>query len=118
VLLTPIKAGNPMALDIFHPQLDGLGISSVVVKQRSNPQPDGKGGATVKLKFLQYSPPKKKPGNGKPKGSKSGGTSGGGADGGGGKNGGPTDQGKPKKPDPNQKLKDEVDDLTDELKRV
>ena len=47
VLLTPVKAGNPMALDIYHPQLDGLGISSVVVKQRSNPQPDGKGGATV-----------------------------------------------------------------------
>lgn len=118
VLLTPVKAGNPMALDIFHPQLDGLGISSVVVKQRSNPQPDGKGGATVKLKFLQYSPPKKKPGNGKPKGSKSGGTSGGGADGGGDGKGGANDKGKPKKPDPNQDLKNELDDLTDEFKRV
>jgi len=82
------------------------------VSQRSNPQPDGKGGATVKLKFLQYAPPKKKPGNGKPKGTKSGGTSGGGADGGG------NDKGKPKKKDPNQDVKDQLDALTEEYKRL
>lgn len=101
ILQTPIQKNASKALDIYHPQLEGLGIGSVVVKSRTEPQPDGKGGATVKIKFLQYAPPKPKAA-GKPKGSAgAGGGAGGGSEG--------------AKPDPNQDLKDEIEAKTEEL---
>lgn len=59
VLQRPVKQGDKKALDIYHPQLAELGIRMVVVKSISAPQPDGKGGATVKIKFLEYAPKKK-----------------------------------------------------------
>lgn len=58
ILMTPIKKNNPKALDIYHPQLDGIGVRSVVPSTRAEYVPDGKGGATVKWKFLEYRPPK------------------------------------------------------------
>lgn len=97
----PIAKKDAKALDIYHPQLDGLGIKSVVVRSFTKPKPDGKGGATVKVKFLEYKPPKPKAA-GKPKGSAA--NAGKGADG--------TPGNKP--PDPNQAKKDTVAALTAE----
>lgn len=72
VLLVPVKDGDSKALDIYHPQLEEIGVRSVVVKSWSAPQPDGKGGAKVKIKFLEYRPKKKKTGTGRPNGSQAG----------------------------------------------
>lgn len=99
----PVAEGTSKALDIYHPQLDGLGITSVVVKSWTQPQPDDKGGATVKIKFLQYQPIPKKAG-GSPSGSK--------ANGAGGANGAAKD---PAKADPNAALKQQVAELTKEF---
>lgn len=105
VLLAPIAKNAPKALDIYHPQLEGIGITSVVVRSWTEPQPDGRGGATVKIKFLEYAPPKPKAA-GKPGGSKSGGAGGG--------PGGPGGSA-PKEPDPNQDLKDAIAAKTEEF---
>lgn len=100
ILLTPVAKGSPKALDIYHPQLEPLGITSVVVKAWTEPQPNGDGTSTVKIKFLQYSPAKKRSGSGKMNGSAGnkqpvpGATPG----------GAPTAP-----PDPNKALKDELD---------
>lgn len=68
ILKTPVAKNAPKALDIYHPQLDGLDIKSVVAKSWNEPQPIGGGKSTVTIKFLEYSPAKKKPaGSGKPK---------------------------------------------------
>ncbi len=56
------------ALDVYHPVLDEAGITSVVMRNVPVAVPDGKGGAVVKLKFLEYRPTKKRVGTGKPKG--------------------------------------------------
>lgn len=103
LLLTPIKKNAMKALDIYHPILEGLGIASVVVSSwgPGEPMPDGKGGGTVKIKFLQYAPPKKKSGSGKPKGSKSSGQAGPG-----------------EKPDPNADIKAKVAAATEEYNAV
>ena len=73
LLKEPTKKNSPKALDIYHPSLENKGISSVVVKSWSNPQPDGVGGGTAKVVFLEYLPSKPKGAGGKPKGSKAGG---------------------------------------------
>lgn len=99
----PIAESASKALDIYHPQLDGLGVTSVVVRTWTQPQPDGAGGATVKIKLAQYSPPKRKAA-GKPGGSKAGGGTGSGAPGAGGT------------ADPNAELKAQVKALTEEFK--
>lgn len=93
ILEAPVKKNAPKALDVYHPQLDGLGVTSVVANTWTEPVPDGKGGATVKIKFLQYSPSKPKA-SAKPGGSKS-----------------KDDKG----PDPNQDLKDQIKDKTAEF---
>ena len=101
ILDTPIAKNASKALDIYHPQLEGLGIGSVVVKSKTEPAPNGDGTATAKIKFLQYKPAKKKAGATKPGGSKGGGS------------GGTADAAQ--KPDPNQDIKDEVASLTSEF---
>ena len=60
VLRTPVSGKNPKALDIYHPDLAELEITSVVVQDIGGKVHDGKGGATVTVTFLPYSPPKKK----------------------------------------------------------
>lgn len=70
ILKLPTKKGDPKALDVYHPLLEGMDISSVVVKSFSNPQPDGTGLGVAKLVLLQYLPSKPKGSGGKPKGSK------------------------------------------------
>ena len=61
VLRTPVSGKDPKALDIYHPDLAELEITSVVVQDIGGKVHDGKGGATVTVTFLPYSPPKKKP---------------------------------------------------------
>lgn len=58
ILYKPIKRNSPKALDIYHPQLEGLNpaIRSVVVKSHTDPKPDGSGGADVVIVFLEYRP--------------------------------------------------------------
>ena len=52
-------AGAPIAsaLGIYHPELNELGCSSVVVKEINPVLNDGTGVWTTKVKFLQYRPP-------------------------------------------------------------
>lgn len=95
LLGTPVAKNAQKALDIYHPQLDGLNVTSVVVKTWTQPQPDGKGGATVKIKFAEYAP-HKEAANGKPNGSKS-------------------FHGEKEPPDPNKDLKDKVKKATEDF---
>jgi len=57
---------TPKALDIWHPDLERVGIKSVVKKSVGGMVHDGKGGATVVVKFIEYLPPK--PAGGSPNG--------------------------------------------------
>ena len=69
--LTTKDGPSQQALDVYHPILEDAGISSAVLASPPImvPDPDGKGGGTVKLSFLSYQPVKKRLGTGKPKGS-------------------------------------------------
>jgi hypothetical protein len=102
VLKTPIKKNDQRALDIYHPILEGLDISSVVVAKwgPGEPMPDASNTGLVQIDFLQYSPPKKTSG-GKPKGSKGPGQGGDGA-----------------APDPNADIKAELEQATQEFNDV
>lgn len=95
ILKLPVKKAQPKALDIYHPALEGKNITSVVVKSWGNPQPDGLGGGTAKVVFLEYLPSKPKGAGGKPKGSKA------------------NEKGDP--PDPNADVKAELDEATQEF---
>jgi len=102
LLRRPIAKGSPKALDVYHPQLAELGVTSVVCSKEGSLEPDGKGGARVRLTFLQYAPPVAAS-SGKPGGSAA--TAPGGA------------ANAPKAPDPNQDLKDQIADLTEQFNR-
>ena len=52
---------KPVALPIYHPDLVRNRITEVVNAGVSGMVHDGKGGATVTVKFIEYKPPKKKP---------------------------------------------------------
>jgi hypothetical protein len=110
ILLTPVAVGAPRALDIYHPQLEGLGISSVIVKSWTEPQPNGDT-STVQIDFGQYAPSKRRSGSGKMNGSASGKTSAPGQ--------APTTPGAPvAPPDPNKALKDELDRRLEEYDSI
>lgn len=51
----------PRALPIYHPDLARNKFTEVSVKMIGGMDHDGKGGATVKVTFLEYKPPKPKP---------------------------------------------------------
>ncbi len=85
--------GKPKALDIYHPDLAANDIKSVCQASIGGMVHDGKGGATVAVKFIEYRPAKKK--GGSPSGS--------------------TTTTKP--PDPNADLKAKVAALTAEAQR-
>lgn len=104
-LKLPIAKNDKKALDIYHPQLEGADISSVVVANwTAHPQPvKGKGAGIVKIKFTQYAPPKPAS-SGKPKGSKGGGSGGG--------------TGEAEKPDPNADIKAELEAATADYNAV
>ncbi len=52
---------KPIALPIYHPDLARNGFTEVTNGGVSGMKHDGKGGATVVVKFLEYKPPKPKP---------------------------------------------------------
>lgn len=69
-LLNGLTGGkNPIALDIYHPDLARNRIGSVVKAKVGGLVRDGKGGATIAVGFQEYFPPKPKTGS--PTGSKS-----------------------------------------------
>jgi hypothetical protein len=86
-----IATGKPKALKIYHPDLAANDIKSVCKASIGGMQHDGKGGATVVVKFIEYRP--QKPASGVPVSAKQ------------------------TKPDPNADLKAIVKSLTDEAMR-
>lgn len=56
-----VSGPKAKALDIYHPDLARNYITSVVKKSVGGMTYDGKGGATIVVKFLEYKPPKPKP---------------------------------------------------------
>ncbi len=58
LLFSTISGKTPKALDIYHPDLARNDIKSVVLKSMGGMVHDGKGGATVVVKLLEYKPPK------------------------------------------------------------
>ena len=84
----------PLALDIYHPDLAEVGITSVVKATVAGTTHDGMGGQTKVVKFLEYRPPA--PARGSPKGSKA----------------------SAKAPNPNQAALDELARLTAEYQRT
>jgi hypothetical protein len=103
VLRRPVASKDPVALDIYHPDLAELDIKSVVVVSIGGKNHSGKGSATVAVEFLEYSPPKPK----KAKGAKGGKTS----------NGGKTGGGANAQVDPNEAAKRELANLLNEAKK-
>jgi hypothetical protein len=55
-----MRAKAPTAMPVYHPDLAAQNITSVCVASVGGMQHDGKGGATVAVKLLEYRPPKKK----------------------------------------------------------
>lgn len=94
VVNSTTSGATPKALDVYHPDLEEVGIRSVVKAEVIGSVHDGKGGVTKSVKFTEYLPPKKK--GGTPSGSKS----------------------SAKAPDPNQAAKDELAKLTAEYQRT
>lgn len=86
-------SGKPTALKIYHPDLAANDIKSVSKATIGGMVHDGKGGATVVVKFLEFRPPKKK--SGTPT----------------------TTKASPAKPDPNADLKKQIEDLLIEAKK-
>jgi hypothetical protein len=62
-----VAGPEPKAKDVYHPDLARNRITSVVKGTIGGMIHDGKGGATVTVKFVQYKPPKKS--GGQPSGS-------------------------------------------------
>jgi hypothetical protein len=61
-LIESMTAGpKPIALPIYHPDLASQRITEVTNGGIGGMVHDGKGGATVSVKFLEYRPPKPKP---------------------------------------------------------
>jgi len=55
-----VSGATPVALDVYHPDLERNHFVSVVKKSIGEMVLDGKGGATIAVEFTEYSPPKKK----------------------------------------------------------
>lgn len=109
LLGTSSKDGDEQqALDIYHPTLDEIGITSVVIATWSPPALDGPGGSsTVKIEFIDAAVLKSK-NTGAPKGSannKKG-------------NGGQPGAKKEEKPDPNADLKAKLAQRRQEYKDI
>jgi len=92
IINTTVAGNKPKALDIYHPDLAANDIKSVVKASIGGMVYDGKGGGTVLVKFQEYRPPRIQ--GGTPKGSGKGG------------------------PDPNQDLKNELNQLTNQYQNT
>lgn len=77
VIESTVSGDNPKALDIYHPDLARNGIKSVVKKSIGGMVYDGKGGATIKVRYREYLPPTPKKATGASGSSSSGGGAGG-----------------------------------------
>lgn len=99
---------EPKAFPIYHPDLTRNGFTEVAVESVGGMIHDGRGGAIVKVRFLEHRPPRPKPT------SKTVVKPGAGTNAGGGGGGGAGNQ--PVKPDPNQAAKDELAGLLEEAK--
>ncbi len=108
VLRSSTAGKDPVALDIAHPDLAELGITSVVVEEIGGKQHDGKGGATVAVQFLEYRPAKPKSGTPSGSAANAAGAGAAGGAGGGAAQGGTVD--------PNAEAKAELDALVAEAK--
>jgi hypothetical protein len=62
LIKSSLTGGKPQALDIYHPDLAANDIKSVVNASVGGMVYDGKGGATIAVKFQEYRPPKKQGG--------------------------------------------------------
>lgn len=95
---------TPVALPIYHPDLARNRFTEVVNGGVGGMVHDGKGGATVTVKFLEYKPPKPKaPAKAKPKPDAAGAAS--------------SATSKPTKPDPNAERKRQLAALVDEANK-
>lgn len=56
-----VDGPKPKAMSVYHPDLARNKITDVVVESLGILQHDGKGGAHVTVKFLEFRPPKPKP---------------------------------------------------------
>lgn len=61
ILAASVEGPKPTALSVYHPDLARNKITDVVVESIGLLQHDGKGGATVVCKFIEYRPAKPKP---------------------------------------------------------
>ena len=61
VLESTVGGAAPKALAIWHPDLALQKITEACVTMIGGPIRDARGGVTVQVKFIQYSPPKPKP---------------------------------------------------------
>lgn len=86
-----VAGDKPKALEIYHPDLERVGIKRVVKDTIAGLVHDGKGGATGVIKFTEYAPPQPAGGNA---------------------------ASKRKQPDPNQDLKNELTDLTNQYQKT
>ena len=57
LLLSSINGEAPVALEVIHPDLQRLGWTAAVLGSIGEMALDGKGGATVKVAFLEHRPP-------------------------------------------------------------
>lgn len=62
VIDTMTAVAKPFALPVYHPDLARLRYTEVTKKSVGGLVYDGKGGASVKVTFIEYKPPKKKKG--------------------------------------------------------
>lgn len=69
VIDSTVSGKVPKPLDVYHPDLAANGITAVCRASVSGTTYDGKGGATIAVKFIEYRPAKKK--GGSPNGAKS-----------------------------------------------
>jgi hypothetical protein len=95
-----VNGPKPTALPVYHPDLARNHFTEVTVKKIGGMVHDGRGGAKVKVSFLEYKPAKPKPAakaQAKPGANPAAGAAGGGT--------------KPQKPDPNAAAKRELEGL-------
>jgi hypothetical protein len=61
LIWSTVNGPKPVALPIYHPDLARNNYTEVVLRQMGNMTHDGRGGASVKVKFGEHRPPKPKP---------------------------------------------------------
>lgn len=61
LIRSSVSSSVPVALPVYHPELERNGFTAVVLEEMGEMKPDGKGGANIAVKFIEYRPPKPKP---------------------------------------------------------